>query len=68
MRRIFCELQRKNVEKIFVRTENASFSFNIVYVVCVLTMLLTLIKYNEQLKIQIHNHSLVPIPMWCEER
>ena len=43
------------------------FSFNIVYV-CVLTMLLTLIKNNKQLKIQIYNHSLVPIPMWCEER
>ena len=46
MRRIFCELQRKNVEKIFVHTENARFSFNIVYVSCVLTMLLTLIKNN----------------------
>ena len=68
MRSIFCELQSKNVEKIFVHTENARFSFNIVYVSCVLTMLLTLIKNNEQLKIQIYDHSLVPIPMWCEER
>ena len=25
-------------------------------------------KNNEQLKIQIYDHSLVPIPMWCEER
>ncbi len=36
--------------------------------VLILFMFLVCSPCNEQLKIQIYDHSLVPIPMWCEER
>ena len=41
---------------------------SILDLVLILFMFLVCSPCNEQLKIQIYDHSLVPIPMWCEER
>lgn len=45
-----------------------SFTQKMLDLVLILFMFLVCSPCNEQLKIQIYDHSLVPIPMWCEER
>jgi hypothetical protein len=69
MANIWCELWEVFVVSFKAKTlKRFSFTQKMLDLVLILFMFLVCSPCNEQLKIQIYDHSLVPIPMWCEER